>query len=103
VKNPVLQHWASSKEKALLAIHPRSSERGILAFSRKTYSGPALARYDPDNWGIFQPSWPLGGQAQVLEQSFISALRFFLFNRIGFLPRIFLFVIFMTKIILPLP
>jgi len=26
---------ASSKEKAILAIHPRSSERGILAFSRK--------------------------------------------------------------------
>jgi hypothetical protein len=35
VKNPVLPHGASSKEKALLAIHPRSSERGILAFSRK--------------------------------------------------------------------
>jgi hypothetical protein len=25
-------HGASSKEKAILAIHPRSSERGILAF-----------------------------------------------------------------------
>jgi hypothetical protein len=35
VKNPVLPHGASSKEKAFLAIHPRSSERGILAFSRK--------------------------------------------------------------------
>jgi len=35
VKNPVLPHGASSKEKALLAIHPRSSERDILAFSRK--------------------------------------------------------------------
>jgi hypothetical protein len=42
VKNPVLPptdvvgpHGASSKEKAILAIHPRSSERGILAFSRK--------------------------------------------------------------------
>jgi hypothetical protein len=45
VKNPVLPHGASSKEKALkawghapkpnLTIHPRSSERGILAFSRK--------------------------------------------------------------------
>ena len=35
VKNPVLSHGASSKEKAILAIHPRSSERGILAFSRK--------------------------------------------------------------------
>jgi len=49
VKNPVLlptdvvgPHGASSKEKALLAIHPlpfgvgpRSSERGILAFSRE--------------------------------------------------------------------
>jgi hypothetical protein len=35
VKNPVLPHGASSKEKAILAIHPRSSERGILVFSRK--------------------------------------------------------------------
>ena len=35
VKNPVLSHGASSKEKAILAIHPRSSERGILAFSRE--------------------------------------------------------------------
>jgi hypothetical protein len=35
VKNPVLPHRASSKEKAILAIHPRSSGRGILAFSRK--------------------------------------------------------------------
>jgi len=42
VKNPVLPptdvvgpHGASSKEKAILAIHPRSSGRGILAFSRK--------------------------------------------------------------------
>jgi hypothetical protein len=35
VKNPVLPHGASSKEKAILAIHPRSSERGILAFSRE--------------------------------------------------------------------
>jgi hypothetical protein len=47
VKNPVLPptdvvgpHEASSKEEAILAIHPRSSERarsserGILAFSR---------------------------------------------------------------------
>jgi hypothetical protein len=31
----VLLHGASSKEKAILAIHPRSSERGILAFSRE--------------------------------------------------------------------
>jgi len=31
----VLLRGASSKEKALLTIHPRSSERGILAFSRK--------------------------------------------------------------------
>jgi hypothetical protein len=31
----VLPHGASSKEKAILAIHPRSSERGILAFSRE--------------------------------------------------------------------
>ena len=37
MKNPVLLHGASSKEKALLAIHPRSSERGILAFSREPY------------------------------------------------------------------
>jgi hypothetical protein len=29
VKNPVLPHEASSKEEAFLAIHPRSSERGI--------------------------------------------------------------------------
>jgi hypothetical protein len=35
VKNPVLPHGASSKEKAILAIHPCSSERGILAFSRE--------------------------------------------------------------------
>ena len=35
VKNPVLPHGASSKEKAILAIHPRSSGRGILAFSRQ--------------------------------------------------------------------
>jgi hypothetical protein len=35
VKNPVLPHGASSKEKAIWAIHPRSSGRGILAFSRK--------------------------------------------------------------------
>jgi hypothetical protein len=38
VKNPVLPHGASSKEKAILAIHPRSSGRGILAFSRKTWA-----------------------------------------------------------------
>jgi len=35
VKKPVLPHVASSKEKAILAIHPRSSGWGILAFSRK--------------------------------------------------------------------
>ncbi len=45
VKNPVLPHGASSKKKPFslrvifsklpMAIHPRSSERGILAFSRK--------------------------------------------------------------------
>jgi len=35
MKDPLLPHGASSKEKALLAIHPRSSELGILAFSRK--------------------------------------------------------------------
>jgi hypothetical protein len=42
-------HEASSKEKAILAIHPRSSERarsserGILAFSRERfYSYPSL-------------------------------------------------------------
>jgi hypothetical protein len=34
VKNPVLPYGASSKEKAILAIHPRSSGLGILAFSR---------------------------------------------------------------------
>jgi len=46
VKNPVLPptdvvgpHGASSKEKAIFAIHPRSSGRGILAFSRKQYGG----------------------------------------------------------------
>jgi len=45
VKNPVLPHGASSKEKAILAIHPlpsgwaRSSERGILAFSREPSGG----------------------------------------------------------------
>jgi hypothetical protein len=36
VKNPVLPQGASSKEKAILTIHPRSSGRGILAFSRKS-------------------------------------------------------------------
>jgi hypothetical protein len=35
VKNPVLPHGASSKEKVLFAIHPCSSEQGILAFSGK--------------------------------------------------------------------
>jgi len=35
----VLPHGASSKEKALLPIHPRSSERGILAFSRNRIQG----------------------------------------------------------------
>jgi hypothetical protein len=37
VKNPVLPHGGSSKEKAIFAIHPRSSGRGILAFSRESY------------------------------------------------------------------
>jgi len=31
----VLPHGASSKEKALLSIHPCSAEQGILAFSRQ--------------------------------------------------------------------
>jgi len=35
VKNPLLLHGASSKEKAVLAIHPRSPERGMPAFSRQ--------------------------------------------------------------------
>jgi hypothetical protein len=35
VKNPVLPHGASSKEKAGLAIHPRSPERDMLASSRQ--------------------------------------------------------------------
>jgi len=35
VEKPLLPHGASPKEKAILTIHPRSSERGILAFSRK--------------------------------------------------------------------
>jgi hypothetical protein len=34
-RSPVVPHGASSKEKALLAVHSRSSERDILAFSRK--------------------------------------------------------------------
>jgi hypothetical protein len=34
-RSPVVPHGASSNEKALLAIHSRSSERGIPAFSRK--------------------------------------------------------------------
>ena len=42
MKNPVLPHGASSKEKAFWAIHPRSSERGILAFSRKDSLNPEL-------------------------------------------------------------
>jgi hypothetical protein len=33
----VLLHGASSKKKALSAIHPRYSEWGILAFSRKQW------------------------------------------------------------------
>jgi hypothetical protein len=41
VKNPVLPHGASSEEKAIWAIHPRSSGRGILAFSRKEPRAPA--------------------------------------------------------------
>jgi hypothetical protein len=34
VKKPVLAHGASSKEKAIIPGYPRSSDRGILAFSR---------------------------------------------------------------------
>jgi hypothetical protein len=38
----VLPRGASSKEKAIWAIHPRSSERGILAFSREaSHAGTA--------------------------------------------------------------
>jgi hypothetical protein len=50
-KNPVLPptdvvgpHGASSKEKALFAVHPCSSEQGILAFSRKQKKVP-FARF----------------------------------------------------------
>ena len=58
VKNPVLPHGASSKEKTIqvwtvsvrisIVIYPRpsgwvrSSERGILAFSRKVIGPPAV-------------------------------------------------------------
>jgi len=37
VKKPLAPARASSKEKALFAIHPCSSEQGILAFSRKKF------------------------------------------------------------------
>jgi len=51
VKNPVLPptdvvgpHGASSKEKAILAVHPRSSGRGIWLFhaKRSSYSSSFL-------------------------------------------------------------
>jgi hypothetical protein len=35
VKKPRAPALGFFKEKAFLAVHPRSSERGILAFSRK--------------------------------------------------------------------
>jgi hypothetical protein len=41
VKNPVREHGASSREKA---IHPRSEEGGILAFSRKVNTRLEVAR-----------------------------------------------------------
>jgi hypothetical protein len=44
VKNLVLQHGASSKEKAILAIYPRSSARGIMAFSCERLKGIDLSR-----------------------------------------------------------
>jgi hypothetical protein len=47
VKNPVFPHGASSKYKAILAIHPRSSGRGILAFSRKKFQMQ----------GVRMPAW----------------------------------------------
>jgi hypothetical protein len=40
VKNLVLPHGASSKEKAILTIHLRSSEPDILAFSRNSHRPP---------------------------------------------------------------
>jgi hypothetical protein len=41
----VLPRGASSKEKAILAIHPRSSEPGILAFSRNLKSTKPFALF----------------------------------------------------------
>jgi len=45
VKKPRAHARASSKEKALLAIHPRSSERGIPAFSRNLMSPKPFAMF----------------------------------------------------------
>jgi hypothetical protein len=42
VNNPVISRWGSSEEKAVLAIHPHSSERGVLAFSSKESSEEKL-------------------------------------------------------------
>jgi hypothetical protein len=47
VKNLVLQHGASSKEKAILAIYTLSSARGIMAFSRERLKGIDLFRSIP--------------------------------------------------------
>jgi len=73
VKNPVLPptdvvgpptdvvgpHGASSKEKAILAIHPRSSERGILAFSRD--------RYAPEQTAYSHLTTPMSSVAYFFE------------------------------------
>jgi len=59
VKNPVLPHGASSKEKAILAIHPCSSERGILAFSRD--------RYAPEQTAYSHLTTPMSSVAYFFE------------------------------------
>jgi hypothetical protein len=47
VKNPVLPHGASSKEKAILAIHPLPSEASWL-FHAKPVTGVQVAGHSPE-------------------------------------------------------
>jgi hypothetical protein len=51
--------WKMSKEKALFAIHPRSSERGILAFSGKLTISPVKTQRNQGHsesaqWKVFR-------------------------------------------------
>jgi len=52
VKKPRADARASSKEKALLAIHPRSSELGIPAFSCSLMSTKPFAMFSQGK-GLF--------------------------------------------------